>query len=89
MLGTPNANYNIQVNDLTAVQDQSVKPEPGVTSLNVTDLKIFSTTVGAESASGQVGPDGTDTLYVGGTLQVPITAKNGKYRGEVELLISQ
>jgi len=85
--GPPDARYRITLpTTLTSERDHS-SPEPGVTSLNVVNLVSFSTTVNAVTLTGVIGPDGSDELYVGGTLEVPKTAKPGKYEGDVILTV--
>lgn len=86
--GVPYSTYNIQISDLMAVHDQTLKPESGVTQLRILDLKSFSVSAGLETTTGKINASGTDTVYVGGTLLVPATAKNGKYRGDVEIILS-
>ncbi len=81
--GTP---YRIGLpSNPTADRDLSI-PEPGVTRLEVTDLEPFSANVGP-GLDGLIGQDGTDTILLGGTLQVPITAKQGNYRGDFTLTL--
>lgn len=81
--GTP---YRIGLpSNPTAGRDLSA-PEPGVTLLEVTDLDPFSANVGP-GLDGLIGQDGTDTILLGGTLQVPLTAKQGNYRGDFTLTL--
>lgn len=81
--GTP---YRIGLpSNPTADRDLS-DPEPGVTRLEVTDLAPFSANVGP-GLDGLIGQDGTDTIRLGGTLQVPISAKQGNYRGDFTLTL--
>lgn len=90
--GTPDATYSIVPGHPLMVHDQRPNPIPGVTALEVIDLLIYSTTVGPPATispgTGQIGPGGVDTVYVGGTLVVPSTAKNGSYAGHVQLTIN-
>ena len=86
--GAANTAFEVDVQNVLAQHDKSTKPEAGVTSLQVTELNTLSRTTGVESNSGYLGPDGTDTIFVGGTLRVPVTAKNGRYRGEVTIIVS-
>lgn len=86
--GLPGASYSIELGAPLIVHDQSSNPIPGVTDLEVIDLLAWSTTVGYETFTGQIGPGGVDSVYIGGTLVVPTTAKNGKYAGNVELTIN-
>ncbi len=85
--GTPNAVYSIHLLDSTA-QHPSHTGQPGKTLLQIVDLTSRSQTVGSDSSMGRIGPDGTDVLFVGGTLLVPGTAKHGKYEGNVNLTVS-
>lgn len=86
--GTPNSFYTIAPVLAFSVHDSRGEPIEGLTLLEVTDLKSYSATVGAVTTSGQIGPGGVDSVFVGGTLLVPPTARNGKYEGDVTLTIS-
>lgn len=90
--GQPGVSYSIVPGVPLMVHDQRPNPIPGVTGLEVIDVLIYSTTVGPPETfspgAGQIGPDGVDSVYIGGTLVVPSTAKNGKYAGSVELTIN-
>lgn len=89
--GTPDATYSIVPGDPLMVHDQRPNPIPGVTALEVIDLLIYSTTndeVTFSPGAGQIGSNGVDIVYIGGTLVVPTTALNGKYAGNVELTIN-
>jgi len=88
IFGEPNAIYQIEPLPTIALHDSRKLPIPNVTALEVINLIAFSTTVGAETTAGQIGPNGVDTVFVGGTLTVPSGAKNGRYEGEVTLTIS-
>lgn len=87
IIGTPNAVYVIRLLKSTA-QHTSQTGQPGGTLLEIVDLKSLSQTVGSESFMGRIGPNGKDTIFVGGTLLVPGTAKHGKYEGNVNLTVS-
>ncbi len=90
--GQPGVSYSIVPGVPLIVHDQRPNPIPGVTGLEVIDLLIYSTTVGPPETfspgTGQIGPGGVDSVYIGGTLVVPSTAKNGKYAGSVELTVN-
>lgn len=59
-----------------------------LSSLQVVDLLSFSTTAGAVTTTGQIGLNGIDRVFVGGTLIVPTTAEKGSYICEVELTVN-
>ncbi len=89
--GEPGASYSIDVPELRAQPlgvDDEEEETPGLPSLEVTNIKSSSTTVGAETRTGQIGPDGTDTVFVGGTLVIPANAKAGRYRLDVEVSLN-
>lgn len=56
-------------------------------NLQITDPIGFSVNLGLEGLQGELGNDGKDTIYVGATLQVPSKAKNGKYEGEIIIMV--
>ena len=86
--GPPSTSYNIEPVLAFSVHDARTAPIGSVTLLDVIDLLSYSSTVGAVTTVGQIGPSGVDSVFVGGTLLVPPTARNGKYEGNVELTIS-
>lgn len=92
--GQPNAPYSVDMVASTAIHDQGTDPEIGVKSLFVDPLTGFSVTLNPPAAqispnvTGKINGLGSDTLYVGGTLQVPTTARNGKYEGEVMVTVN-
>ncbi|GJL77924.1 MAG: hypothetical protein NPINA01_09130 [Nitrospinaceae bacterium] len=81
--GTPDAFFNIALSSSPAVHDQGINP-----SLQVTDLKSFSETRGIVTLTGKTNGIGEDIVYVGGTLQVPANALNGKYEGDVTITVN-
>lgn len=81
--GPPDSFFSISLTNTSAVHDQGSNP-----SLLVTDLKGFSTTENIETTTGKTNLDGDDSIYVGGTLQVPAGAKNGKYEGDVTINVN-
>ncbi len=90
--GTPSSSYTItlppseiSISEQTVERDESGNP---LSSLIVIDLLAFSTTLPGITLVGQIGLDGTDTIFVGGTLLVPTTAKQGSYRGDVAVTVS-
>ena len=85
--GTAGDFFNIVPGVDFSVHDQSGNPDPGVNSLDVINLISFSTTLNME-ASGQINSNGVDTIFVGGTLVVPTTAKNGSYSGSVIITVN-
>lgn len=88
IFGEPNATYQIGPLPTIALHDNRRDPIPNVTALEVVNLISFSTTIGAETFTGQIGPNGVDTVFVGGTLIVPTGAKNGKYEGSLDISIN-
>lgn len=86
--GVPDAIYTITPGVAFSVHDIRGVPIPDETSLDVINLLSFSTTVGMETFTGQINPDGVDTIFVGATLVVPTTAKKGSYSGSVVITIN-
>ena len=86
--GVPDAIYTITPGVALSVHDIRGVPILDETSLDVIDLLSFSTTVGMETSTGQINPNGVDTIFVGGTLVVPTTAKKGSYSGSVVITIN-
>ena len=86
--GTPDALYTITPGVALSVHDNRGEPIPGVTSLDVINLKSFSVTFNAEGTTGQFNSSGVDSIFVGGTLVVPTTALNGKYSGSVIITVN-
>ncbi len=88
VFGVPGAMFTMSVADGFALHDTRFEPIPGVTDLVVTNLTTFSVTRNlGDGPNGVIGAGGTDEVWVGGTLLVPVGAKNGKYEGEVVLTI--
>ena len=93
--GVPFTSYTINLPPSFAVKDLRPDPEFGVTELLVFDLTSYTTTLMSTSAPGEtlvigvIGTDGTDTVFIGGTLDVLDTAKKGHYRGDVTVTIFQ
>ncbi len=84
--GQPSAHYTIILPGRVVIERaNAANPESGVTALEAIDLKSFSATVGAETGTGRIGPQGGDTILVGATLLVTATTKPGNYRGEVAI----
>lgn len=86
--GVPDAIYTITPGVAFSVHDNRGDPIPDVTSLDVINLLSFSTTVGMETTTGLINPNGVDTIFVGGTLVVPPTAPKGSYSGSVVITIN-
>ena len=81
--GPANAFFTIQLSSSPAEHDEGSNP-----SLEITDLVSFSQTLGIVTTTGKTDSDGEDEIFVGGTMQVPAGAKNGKYEGEVTLNVN-
>lgn len=86
--GDSGTTYNIAPVLDFALHDKRGDPVLGVTLLEVTNLKSYSTTVKAETLIGKFNNNGIDSVFVGGTLLVPQGAKFGKYGGQVTLTIN-
>jgi len=56
--------------------------------LTANQFVTFSTNKGSNGNVGQLGSNGQDTIYLGGTLDVPPDAAPGVYSGLVELTVS-
>ena len=85
--GTEGVKYSVNLPTNLTSQKTNSTPIPGVTLLNVVDLKSYSVNAGAETLIGEIGSNGTDTLYVGGTLEVPKKASSGLYRGDIHITV--
>lgn len=82
--GRPNSSYMIHVRpSMISEPDQSNTASP-----RVVDLVTYSTTVGSETMIGRFGEDGTDFVYVGGTLLVRPTITPGMYQSEIQITVS-
>lgn len=84
--GPPNSFFNITLASTAAEHDHGSNP-----NLQITDLTSFSATLNSDitlTMTGKTDEDGEDHIYVGGTLQVPAGAKNGKYEGDVTISIN-
>ncbi len=82
--GQAGATYSIGLpNEVAIMHDNSSKP-----TLTADNLTSFSKTLTVPGPAGQIGVDGSDTLFVGATLHMPADAAQGNYRGEVELVIN-
>ena len=89
VFGTAGATFTMSVADGMALHDNRSDPLLGITDLFVTNVTTFSVTRDmGDGPNGVIGSGGTDQIFVGGTLQVPVGAKNGKYEGEVVLTIN-
>lgn len=62
-------------------------PMPQPEKLEVVEFNTFSENAAAGGFIGQIGPDGNDTFYLGGVLDVPERTKNGRYHGLVSVSI--
>ena len=93
--GTPATSYTINLPNSFAVKDLRSDPIAGVTELAVILLTSYTTTLnsfslpGDEWIVGEIGANGTDTIFIGGTLDVLDSAKKGHYRGDVTVTIFQ
>lgn len=81
--GPENSLFSITLASTKAQHDNGINP-----SLDVTDLTSFSKNLVSFDLKGKTDSDGEDKIFVGGTLQVPANAKNGKYEGEVTITIN-
>ena len=80
--GEPNFFYTIIIDpNFTEAHDAG----GGGTVLMVEDLKSFSQTNQILNGQGKIDVDGTDTIFVGGNMQVRADAKNGSYTGVVTI----
>ena len=86
--GSPDVGYSIVLASDVALHDQGGNN----LTLMVTNLVAFSVNrfdLGEGTTEGKFGfISGEDMVFVGGTLQVPANAKNGKYEGDVMLTIN-
>ena len=73
--------------EATAEKSQS-EPVLGVNSLPIIAFDPFTTTLGQPGVAGQIGEDGTDTILLGGTLDVLPDAQEGNYRGDFEISVT-
>ena len=81
--GPPDGIYEIFLPLSLAFHDFRSEPIPGVTELKVIVLTSATASVGLGTAGKFDAVTGTDTVFIGGTLVVPDTAKTGDYRGDV------
>ncbi len=89
--GTPTP-YTIQLpltpfaENETAERDESGDP---ASSLEITGLTSLTVHTGATNGTGVLDPNtGTDTVFIGGTLDVLADAKKGNYRGDITIFIT-
>ena len=85
--GSPDVGYQIVLASESALHDQGGNN----LTLMVTNLVAFSVNrfdLGEGTTEGKFDFSGEDMVFVGGTLQVPANAKNGKYEGDVMLTIN-
>ncbi len=90
--GTPGADYAIELplaplaENETAVRDESGNP---ASSLEIIGLTSLTVNTGATNETGVLDPDtGTDTVFIGGTLDVLADAKKGNYRGDITIFVT-
>ena len=84
-------------NDPTEVGEDTVfadVPELEDLILNATGstlslVALESRTANGIGPTGTLGMDGTDTVFIGGTVDVPIDTVSGRYSGQVELVFTQ
>ena len=83
--GTPDTPYSVDLPESILVQRDGSAPTPGVTLLVAINLTSSSTTLGgaSETGIGQIGADGFDILFIGGTLLVTETTRAGNYQVDV------
>lgn len=70
--GPANTQYTITLPTGLSFVERTIFGVPVGRTLAVTNLTSFSTTVGAETTTGMTDNNGQDTIYVGGTLVVPV-----------------
>ena len=92
LTGTPGTPYTIQLppaplaENETAVRDESGDP---ASSLEIIVLTSLTVNTGATDETGLLDPvTGTDTVFVGGTLDVLADAKKGNYRGDITIFVT-
>ena len=85
--GLPNTFFTIKLVSSPALLKKGRRSVRRKKSLEITQLKSFSVTQNCEARMGRFNAEGKDTIYVGGTLQVPARAKKGKYEAEVTIFI--
>ena len=81
--GAPGTNYLIMLPDPAEI---AIFHDPPVTTTLVLEeltSRSASTIPPANGNSGVLGPDGTDTVVVGGTVSVPPDTVTGRYFGEI------
>jgi len=90
--GTPGTPYAIQLpvapvaENETAERDESGDP---ASSLEIIGLTSLTVNTGATNETGELDPvTGTDTVFVGGTLDVRADAKKGNYRGDITIFVT-
>ena len=83
------ANYIIGFPAFPTATVEKSKSDP-VFGENSLPISAFDAETGeGPGNSGHLDPiTGTDTILLGGTLDVPITAESGNYRGDIELTIT-
>lgn len=88
--GTPGAIYTIGFPPAPQAKAEKSQSEPvlGVNSLPIIAFDPFTTTLGQAGDVGQIGEDGTDTIWLGGTLDVLPDAQEGNYRGDIEITLT-
>ena len=82
--GRPNTFYMLEA-------QSRINSEPGQSGLQkpkLMKLLVYSTTAGKETVIGRLGEDGTDTVYVGGTLQVLPKTPPGLYEYDIQFTVS-
>ncbi len=89
--GTPGHSYTIHAPPsvtFSAKEHNSDASESLARELTVTDFITYSVNTGTTAATGKLGQNGEDRIYLGGTLIVPANAAPGVYSGWVPLTVS-
>jgi hypothetical protein len=90
--GTPGHSYAIHAPSsltfLVKEGNEDKKSKHLIHELTVKDFVTYSVTIGTAAATGKLGQNGQDKIYLGATLVVPSDAAPGIYSGWVPLTVS-
>lgn len=86
--GKPGETYRIYLPDRFMIKSDNTAYMDKVYEINVTNLRSYSVTAGKEGKTGRIDLNGEDTVYVGGTLNLPKNAMPGNYSGFIPLTVS-
>ena len=85
--GPDNASYMVDLpSDVTQVRDLSGDPSAKLDVINIEGYSVGLP--GLVNPNGKIGGDGTDVLFVTGTLVVTTIAEKGRYRGTISVTIT-